>query len=143
MLILDNAGIRQGSRNNVPEKIRETIEDNGYRSGDGRLLAGGEPMKLHYAVSLAAVAMLCHGHQAQASQVIPWSDIETAYDACTNVGLDHLHPYSLKMLSALSQGTLLRDDPQNEFLRAFTMPNSEYEPVGACILGFLRSTRAA
>lgn len=98
-------------------------------------------MKRRHTVGLILLAMLYQGQRAQASQVIPWSDVETAYNACADVGLDRLHPYSLKMLSALSQGTLLRDDPQNEFLRSFTMPNSDYEQVGACILGFLRSTR--
>ena len=100
-------------------------------------------MKLRHTVGLIFLAMLYGAQQAQASEVIPWSDVETAYNTCGHVSLDRLHPYSLKMLSALSQGTLLRDDPQNEFLRSFTMPNSEYEQVGACILGFLRSTRSA
>ena len=105
--------------------------------------AASKSRRLCYTVGLILLADLYPGQQAQASQVIPWSDVETAYNACANVTLDRLHPYSLEMLSALSQGILPRDDPENQFLRSFTMPNSDYERVGTCILGFLRTTRSA
>ena len=99
--------------------------------------------RLYYTVGLILLAGMYPGQQAHASQDILWSDVETAYNACANVTLDRLHPYSLEMLSALSQGILPRDDPDNQFLRSFTTPNSDYERVGTCILGFLRTTRSA
>lgn len=72
-------------------------------------------------------------------QIIDWFSVQDAFNACTSIGLDHLHPVSLKILSAWSRGDL----GGQEFLRLFTLPNSSYLDIGQCIIRFLALTKGA
>jgi hypothetical protein len=65
-----------------------------------------------------------------------WHDVVDAFQTCSHLAIDKLHPKSPEFLARWSLG-LLTDD---QFLTVFHLPNSDYIPVGACIINLIQST---
>jgi len=61
-----------------------------------------------------------------------WYAIQDAYNACASLPLDQLHPASLAQLYQLPLFL-----SASEFLRYFTLADSDNLRVGECILNFL------
>ena len=66
-------------------------------------------------------------------------DIQQVFNACSPIGLDHLHPASLAIMYEWSKGVV---DTQ-EFIRWFSMPMSDYLPIARCMIRMLAMTRGA
>jgi hypothetical protein len=66
-----------------------------------------------------------------------WHAIQDAFNACASMPLDQLHPASLAQLYQLPLFP-----SASEFLRYFTLPDSDNLPLGECILNFLSARPA-